>query len=104
LDSSQWREGTLAVRVHSVTLASGQSIDVLAVIDGHTAEDPATGFYSSPSATVTLNSSSSAPSFHLQLLDDQPIGGLVSIVVGGTQGGSATSFSATLSVDLVLKD
>lgn len=101
LDVTDGKELTLLVRVHSRTITAG-SIQVIARAISLTNEEPNTDFLSAGSdlATITLNTA--APTLHLASLST-PFGSMIRILVTGT-GSTAATITATISVDLVIRD
>ncbi len=101
VDVTDARDITLAVRVHSRTV-SGGSIQVIARAISLTSEEPDVDFLSAGSdlATITLNTA--APTLHLASLST-PFGQMVRVLVVGT-GGTSVTITATISVDLIVRD
>jgi hypothetical protein len=106
IDVSQWKYGTVAVRVFSVDIAqAGATIDVEVYNDGYTDEDPTVQAWpTNASGTVSLGSTTNNNEFHLADLDDYPMGSMLLITVTGTQTATQDNLSATLSVELILKN
>lgn len=104
LDIADAKALELLVRVHSVTIGSGASLLIKAYAISLTSEEPDTDFLNSTAlATVTLSSSTTAPSLSLAALTT-PFGHMVRITVSGTQAGSSQTITATLSIDLLAHD
>lgn len=101
MDVTDAKDITLSVRVHSRTV-SGGSIQVIARAISLTSEEPDVDFLSAGSdlATITLNAS--APTLHLASLST-PFGSMIRILVKGT-GATASTITATISIDLVVRD
>lgn len=109
MDISDAKSIELMVRVHSVSIGAGASLAVKAYAISLTSEEPDTDFLSpsatSPTAlaTVTLNSSTTAPSLQLAALST-PYGHMMRVTVTGTQAGSTQTISAALSIDVLVRD
>lgn len=78
---------------------------VAAYVDGYTTEDPSVVFSGDAIelASITFANNDAAPFCETAALDPDLMGGLITIVVNPKQATSATTFTLTLSVDLVLK-
>lgn len=109
MDISDAKSIELMVRVHSVSIGAGASLTVKAYAVSLTSEEPDTDFLSpsatSPTAlaTVTLNSSTTAPSLQLAALST-PYGHMMRVTVTGNQAGSTQTISAALSIDVLVRD
>lgn len=109
MDISNASSIELMVRVHSVSIGAGASLAVKAYAVSLTSEEPDVDFLSpsatSPTAlaTVTLNSSTTAPSLQLAALST-PYGHMMRVTVTGTQAGSTQTISAALSIDVLIRD
>ena len=106
IDVSAWREVSLMVRTHANNLsgAIGQ-IDILAYLEGRTAEDPGILFTSAANvASVTVNASTAAGTYVVQTLGGN-VGAMVKVTAKGTRSGStgANALKADLSIDLSCK-
>lgn len=106
IDISQWREASLMVRTHANSFSGniGQ-IDIYAYAEGRTAEDPGILFQTtSGQGTVTINSSTVAPSYSVTALPSN-FGAMIKVVARGTRTSStgANAIKADVSVDLSLK-
>jgi hypothetical protein len=106
IDVSDWREVSLMVRTHSTSFGGsiGQ-IDVYALLEGRTAEDPGILFTTTAAlGTVTINSGTVAPSYSVTSLGTN-VGALVKIAAKGTRTSSlgANTIRADVSIDLSLK-
>jgi hypothetical protein len=109
IDVSQFREGTLVVRIHSGSQTGGSgtaaSVTVQAFADAPTAEDPALDFEAA-AACATTGAITAFTTTGLTLVNlTTPFGGSVRVKVSGTQRGTtvATTFLVTISVDIVAK-
>lgn len=91
----------LVVRVHNRNITGG-SIQVIARAISLTSEEPETDFVSAGSdlAAITLNAAS--PVLHLASLST-PFGSMIRVLVKGT-GATAATITATISVDIVVRD
>ncbi len=87
------------VRVHERTITGG-SIQVVVQAVSLTSEEPETDFVSA-SALASVTLSASAPVLHLASLTP-PFGAMVRVVVVGT-GQTASTITATLGIDLVVR-
>lgn len=104
LDVTDAKSIDLQVRLHSMTIGSGASVDITAYAISLTNEEPDTDFIlSSARATIILNNSSSAPSLHLASLSS-PFGTMIRVTIKGTQPGSAQTITVTVSIDLIVRD
>jgi len=104
LDTLDAKALELLVRVHSVSIGTGASIDIKAYPISLTSEEPDTDFIKSTAvATVTLSPSTTAPSLSLAALST-PYGHMVRISITGTQASSSQTITATLSIDLLAHD
>jgi len=107
IDVSQYRECTLLVRLHALSLANaGSSIAIRARRVAPTEEDPAVFFRDqSISWTVTAGQADVASTPKLLNVTVGPnTGGWISLFLVVTQGSAGTTLTATLSADLSLKD
>lgn len=101
VDVTNWREGTLLVRVHESGVASSSTLKVEAYITAPSQEEPSVDFVGTTAkATCTLDSSSSAGDLEVAALSDD-FGAYLQINVVGTQSGG--NCNATISAELVLK-
>ena len=106
IDVSAYREANLIVRVHSYNVSgSGTSITVNVYPEAPTDEDPATDFIgtSTVATTGTISQTNTFPLLNVQGVST-PFGGWLRIKLTGTQGATAsTTFSVTISIDIVAK-
>lgn len=102
LDVSQWTEGVLQCRLHSVDIGASGQIDVEAYPIANTAEEPDTDYVSgTAAATVSWGASDTAPDLGKTALTSG-FGGAVQIKLTGTAPASG-NLIATLSAELVMK-
>ena len=101
VDVTNWREGTLIVRVHDSGVASSSTLKVVAYITAPSDDEPSVDFVGTTAkATCTLTSTSAAGDLEVAALSDD-FGAYLQIKVEGTQSGG--NCNATISVELVLK-
>ncbi len=106
LDLSQYREGTLIVRIHSGSFTSGApSVKAEVFADAPTAEDPATEFEGAAAVATTGAITNFNTTVSLTLVNlTTPFGSSVRVKVSGTQSATpATNFKVTFSIDIVGK-
>jgi len=101
IDVSRYREGTLLVRAHSLTIGVGASLAVALRAVLPTQEDPAQ-FFRSTADLISL-SPVAAPTLLVGVLPAN-FGGYVSLLIRPTQPPTPVTLTATISVDLSLKD
>jgi len=109
IDTSQYKEGTLMVRLHSLSVTNSPAVTVTVKSDGYTAEDPGQDFIESTelaSITKTGLTDATAPYFETKdlLAGTQALGGMAYVEVEGTQASSAAEQTIELSVDIALKE
>ena len=111
INTMNYREGTLVVRVHGTKDITGDaSIQVMLVRTAPTEEDPATLFYQAEPTllTVTIDADTSAPTGEAGTLltGELPpnFGAYLGLAVMGVQASSTQTIKATISVDLTLKE
>ena len=103
VDVSQWTEGQLMVNVHSEDIGASATMLVEVYADGYTDEDPSVEFTGAAAiATVTLNSSTVAPSYSTAAFS-AGFGPLVKVRVKGTMPGSVVSLDAALTIRMCMK-
>jgi hypothetical protein len=109
LDVSAYREATLIVRIHSLTIVGAGSAPTLivnAIPEAPTAEDPSLDFLDSThqsSLTLNFTTSSTAPQLSEAYLST-PFGGWLRIQLNPTQSATvATTFRVTVSIDIDAK-
>jgi hypothetical protein len=106
LDISQWREVSLMVRTHANSFTANLgTIDIYAYVEGRTSEDPGLLFAATtPLGTVTINSSTTAPSYSIGSCGSNT-GAMLKIVAKGTRTSSTgvNAMKADVSIDLSLK-
>lgn len=94
----------VVVRVHALTVSSTATITIRTRAVSLTSEEPDVDFTNSTElGTVTLDTTVTAPALVLGSLT-APWGHMIRMVVRGTQPGAAVTLTATLSIDLVLRD
>ena len=104
IDVSQYRELTLVVRVHALNITNTGNIQVLLFAEGPTTEDPVYDAYASGLwSGLQLTSSIVAPTLTLASPVLLNVGSSVAIQVVGSQGTSAGTVTATISVDVAAK-
>ena len=104
LPVGHYREASLMVRAHSVSILDGASkIEVRVVEEAPTPEEPATDFEGAELASGRIISATQAPTL-VQSDLSAPFGAFVTVYVKGTQGSAGSSVSAELSAELVLKE
>ena len=93
------------VRVHALTVSSTASISVRCRAVSLTSEEPNVDFTNTTElGTITIDNTVTAPALLLASLTG-PWGNMIRIFVRGSQpGGAAVTLTATLSIDLVLRD
>jgi hypothetical protein len=94
------QEATLMVRMHSSDIELAATITIAAAADGSTLEEPG-AFFAQVVATTHFDKSS--PPQSIQHLVLPSLGARLLVRVTGSQGGTAASCTAKLSVDLILK-
>jgi hypothetical protein len=107
IDVSQFRYVSMAVRLHEGSILSGGKIKVGAYADGYTMEDPTKVFSGGAGielALVDFESQDTAPFYEVVELTTGTIGGLVTIVVSGSQPASPGTLTGTISIDLVVQN
>jgi hypothetical protein len=106
IDVSAWREVSLMVRTHANSFAGNiGEIDILAYLEGRTAEDPGILFTASTSAAlVPITSSTAAGTYVVQTLGGN-VGSLIKITAKGTRTSSTAgnTIKADVSIDLSCK-
>jgi len=107
VDVSEWGEVSLMVRTHSKAFGGDVGrIDIFAVADGRTLEDPGILFASAvPLGTVTINNATPAPSFTVANVDLN-VGPVLRIAAKGTRTSSLSgpnTLKADVSIDLSVK-
>lgn len=104
LDVSQYTEGKILVRVHNHDVPANGSIDVKAYITAPSIEDPSREFILPTAvATASVVQGSGNPGLVTGNLTSN-FGAMLKITVVGTQPSTATTLTATLSAEIVLKD
>lgn len=94
----------VVVRVHALTVSSTATITIRTRAISLTSEEPDVNFTNSTElGTVTLDTSVTAPALALGSLT-APWGHMIQMFVRGTQPASPVTLTATLSIDLVLRD
>jgi len=109
INVTNYREGTLVVRVHGAPTIDGDaSIQVVLVRMAPTEEDPALLFapVSPPLATVTIDHDTvgSQPAALLAAALPSNFGGYLGLAISGVQDSTVRTIKATISVDLNLKE
>lgn len=103
IDVSQYRELTLVVRVHALTIGTG-TINVYLLHEAPTAEDPVyDATAGTPFAWVGLTSSVVAPTVILGPPTLANVGSFLAIQVTAAQGSIVGALKATVSVDVSAK-
>jgi len=100
IDISQYIDGILAVRVHSVTLGAVDSFHLYLFGDGHTGQDPSMDFVTASTLFDCSAYLSSAPG--LFTYGGTVLGQLARLVLVAYHNAAGT-FSITLSADLILR-
>lgn len=94
----------IVLRFHSgTTLTSGQKVEVIAVADAYTEEDPALFFRTAAVGTATLQNSTGAAPAVVYASCTSPFGSMITLIVRITQAGTAATIDATISCDVVMK-
>lgn len=93
----------LAVRIHSLTISTGQSIQFLLYGSLPSEEDPSREFVdeANPFLVLTIDENSTAPSLATATATDPDA--YLKIIIRGVQGVSPSILSAQLSASLVLR-
>jgi hypothetical protein len=103
IDVSQYREATLMVRVHARNIVATGTIKVEVLGDAPTSDDPAQDFQTGVQGTSTsIVAGTTSPSVQLQTIPAN-IGGMISVWLTVTQGTSASTLNAKISIDISLK-
>ncbi|MGE0791542.1 MAG: hypothetical protein AB7S26_38055 [Sandaracinaceae bacterium] len=105
IPTAQWTSGTLIVRVHSVQMATDNSITVKLVLDASTPEDPMNPFVSSDAITgadIDIDDQINTPTFIPSAITGD-LGYMAALILSGNYGGSSGACQAELSVVLVMK-
>jgi hypothetical protein len=108
LDVSGYKTVELLGRLHNggPLPQAGQKLEILAVADGFTDEDPGQTFRrpsSAAAATVTFDNTITAP-FYLPVTLSTPFGPLITIIVKLTQPATPGLFDETISCDVHMRD
>lgn len=106
IDVSSAKAIDVVVRIHAATVASGGTITIHSRAISLTNEQPDVDFTNSTElGTLTINNTvaTAAPTLLLGTLT-APFGHMIHMFVRGTQPASAVTLTATLSIDLVLRD
>lgn len=106
LDVSDAKAIDVVVRIHAATFGTGATIDVIAYAISLTSEEPDVDFVFSTAVgtlTITKAIADAAPTLHLGSLTS-PWGHMIKIILRGTQPASPVTLTATLSIDVVLRD
>lgn len=94
----------VVARVHALTVSSTATITIRTRAISLTSEEPDVNFTNSTElGTVTLDTSVTAPALVLGSLT-APWGHMIQMFIRGTQPASPVTLTATLSIDLVLRD
>lgn len=94
----------LVVRVHALTVSSTASITVRTRAVSLTNDEPDVDFTNTTElGTATLDSAVTAPALVTATLSGT-FGHMLRVIVRGSQPGSAVTLTATLSIDLVVRD
>ena len=102
--TGQFADAALQVRVHALTVPSGATLQCIARATSPCDDQPGTDFVDpNPVGVVTLDSTVTAPSLSQALLASG-FGNAVQLVLRGTKAATGGTFTATLSVCLVLKE
>lgn len=105
IDVSDAKALDVVVRVHALTVSSTATITIHSRAVSLTSEEPDVDFTNTTElGTLTLNTSTpTAPCLVLGSLT-APFGHMIRMFVRGTQPGSTVTLTATLSIDLVVRD
>lgn len=94
----------VVVRVHALTVSSSASITIHTRAVSLTSEEPDVDFTNTTElGTITLDTTVTAPALKVTSLSGT-WGHMIRMFVRGTQPGSAVTLTATLSIDLVVRD
>lgn len=94
----------LVVRVHALTVSSTATITVRTRAVSLTSEEPDVDFTNlTELGTATLDTTVTAPALVTATLSGT-FGHMIRVFVRGSQPGSAVTLTATLSIDLVVRD
>ena len=106
IDVSDARAIDVVVRVHALTVSSTASITIRTRAVSLTSEEPDVDFTNTPElGTVTLDAATAAAPVLVLGSLSAPWGHMIRIFVRGTQAAaSAVTLTATLSIDLVVRD
>ena len=112
IDVSWAREITMAVRWHDGAIGTGAKIDVGAIPDGFTMDDPTKNFVdiTAPAGVVTFDNQGgglAAPAYGTVVLgagSTEAPGAMVAVYVFCTQATPAVTVDPRFSVDLVMRD
>jgi len=108
IDVSQWTSAELVARLHSVSWPQNgngdASLKVIALQDGFTEEDPAASFLGSSLGSCSFTDPDPAESMVVSALST-PMSGMITVQLEASQdSGVQGTLTATLSVDLILRD
>lgn len=106
LDVSDAKAIDVVVRIHAANFGTGSTIAVIAQAVSLTSEEPNVDFIFSAAVgtlTITKAIADTAPTLHLGSLTP-PWGHMIRIYLKGTQPASPVTLTATLSIDLVVRD
>lgn len=107
IDTSQWREAIVLVRLHTASFASN-TINVFWTLDGYTDEDPnetwsaATGATTLPVTLLTFVGGTDTPPIVKNATLSAPFGPLIMVQLKFSNV-SSTALTASISIDLNLK-
>ena len=105
IDVTDAKSIDLVVRVHALTVSSTASITVRTRSISLTSEEPDVDFTNSTElGTITLDAATAAAPVLLLTSLSGPFGHMIRILVRGTQAASTVTLTATLSIDLVVRD
>lgn len=104
LDVTDAKSIDVLVRVHSATMGTNTSVEVIVYPISLTGEEPDADFVASAVATVSIAAASvSAPKLYLGTAST-PFGNMIRVTVKGIQPATPAAISITLSIDLVVRD
>lgn len=108
VEITPWREVTVRVRLHSLSMPANASIQVLVFPQSYTTEEPGLTFLANSSTDAApFTTSTAAPTMvavALPMLSGGPFASLARVVARGVRGATAGTIQAALSVDFAVKD
>lgn len=105
IDVTEAKSIDVVVRVHALTVSSTATITIHTRAVSLTSEEPDVDFTNTTElGTVTLNTSTPAAPCLVTATLSGTFGHMIRMFVRGTQPGAPVTLTATLSIDLVVRD